>query len=1161
MQSPCPIHGLTPPPSVRGEARRRSQDAAMEITKEESGLPIRGDRADTVQTETSSLELVQGFSVGRETATEIRESSASIDGDVSQTGDFAERIHTGFWTDSGAKLPRPQFTKRHGIKPPEVPGYEILGELGRGGMGVVYQARQVRLNRLVALKMILAGDHASRDALRRLVAEAETMARVKHPNIVQIHSIGDCGGWPYIELEFIEGGSLAARLDGTQWSPRSAARLLESLARAVSEAHRVGIIHRDLKPANILMTANGEPKISDFGLAKSIESGARLTQTESILGSPTYMAPEQAAGHAKDVGPAADVYALGACLYELVTGQPPFVAPTILATLDLVKNSEPVAPRKYQPHLPRDLETICLKCLEKEPHKRYSSAEALADDLAAFLNDETIRVRRPRPWERAIRWAKRKPTAAALIAVCVLTLFASCGFWAWRRAEVANLARITQRRDAAIRNQAVRFLSLGQDAVKERDWETAHAQLSSAKALVGSQPRLADMRATVERLLDLCARSISERKARASARDHFARFIQLYDEAVFCQAEFTGMDADANLRAARAAAREGLAQFVVNRGESGGLELNPKQFTAQEIQKITDDYYELSLLLAEAESQPIKGEDPVTQARVGLQVLGAAARLRRLSPTFHVRRATYLERAGDAAAAHRERKLAETAAPTDQSPVDDFLTGQLAYRKNDLKGASDALKRALSRQPDHFWAQYLLAVCHLRAHRPAEAQAALIACQSRRPRFVWSYLLKGFAEGEMGEFDLAEADFRVATELGLSDQERYVMLVNRGVMRLKRGSKQEAVEDLSAAISLKPEHFQAYINLSQAYQSLNEAETALKTLERAIALAPDQAVLFRARSQIHQSSSRHDAALMDLDRAIELSKPDDPNLATDYLTSALLLQQEGRAREALEACDRAIEHAPDRSDAHRLRGVVLVGLKRYDEAISSFDICMKRGKVSQAIYEVRGLARACSGSYERAVAEYTMALNLGRGSSSLYTNRGWAYLLGGAPAPALRDFDEALRLEPSNSHAMSGRAQANVQLRKPLEAVADARGAVRLNPRDARQSYNAARVLCQAVVCLENDPRRSRAQWEECIRFRSEALEYLSRAKEQQPPGERARFWNEVVRTDPALEPVRRARKFLELDAGIARLDRPSTPKQVNDDGVFSLPAGLGARP
>ncbi len=257
--------------------------------------------------------------------------------------------------------------------------------------------------------MILAGEYAGTDAVERFMAEAEIVARLQHPSIVQIHAIGDCEGRPYVELEYIEGGSLAARLDGKPWPPRDAAGLIEILASAMAEAHRMGIVHRDLKPANILFADDGTPKITDFGLAKSIENDSDLTRTHSILGSPNYMAPEQADGHARDVGPTADVYALGTNLYELLTGRPPFVGPTILATLDLVKNVEPVAPRYLQPDVASDLETICLKCLRKEPQQRYESAEALAQDLARYLDGKPILARPTPHWERAWKWVRRRP--------------------------------------------------------------------------------------------------------------------------------------------------------------------------------------------------------------------------------------------------------------------------------------------------------------------------------------------------------------------------------------------------------------------------------------------------------------------------------------------------------------------------------------------------------------------------------------------------------------------------------------------------------------------------------------------------------------------------------------------------------------------------------
>jgi serine/threonine protein kinase len=278
-------------------------------------------------------------------------------------------------------------------EPPRLEGFEILGTLGHGGMGVVYKARQAGLDRLVALKVILAGAHASPQEVSRFRREAETVARLQHPNIVQIYEIGEQEGSPFLALEFVEGGSLADRLDGTPLPPRRVGELVLVLAQAVQHAHARGILHRDLKPANVLLTQDGTPKLTDFGLAKRLDVERGETGTGDILGTPCYMPPEQATGQIHDLGPAADVYALGAILYELLTGRPPFKGATVLETLDQVRTHEPVPPTALQPGLPRDLETICLKCLQKEPRHRYPSAAALADDLQRFLAGEAISAR------------------------------------------------------------------------------------------------------------------------------------------------------------------------------------------------------------------------------------------------------------------------------------------------------------------------------------------------------------------------------------------------------------------------------------------------------------------------------------------------------------------------------------------------------------------------------------------------------------------------------------------------------------------------------------------------------------------------------------------------------------------------------------------------
>jgi WD40 repeat protein len=315
--------------------------------------------------------------------------------------------------------------------PMQVPGYELLGELGRGGMGIVYKARQLGLGRVVALKMVLYAAHADEQQRRRFQAEAEAVARLQHPNIVQVFEVGEHDGLPFYSLEFCPGGSLASRLNGTPWPAGPSAEFVAVLAVAVQAAHEAGVVHRDLKPGNVLLAADGTPKITDFGLAKKLDEAHGLTQSGSILGTPSYMAPEQAEGKTREVSPAADVYALGAILYECLTGRPPFKGTTLLDTLEQVRTQEPVPPRRLEFKVPRDLETVCLKCLHKQPSRRYASARELADDLARFRRGEPIRARPVGRAERAWRWCRREPVlaaSAALSAVALLLLLAG-SFW------------------------------------------------------------------------------------------------------------------------------------------------------------------------------------------------------------------------------------------------------------------------------------------------------------------------------------------------------------------------------------------------------------------------------------------------------------------------------------------------------------------------------------------------------------------------------------------------------------------------------------------------------------------------------------------------------------------------------------------------------------
>jgi hypothetical protein len=306
---------------------------------------------------------------------------------------------------------------------PAIPGYEVLRELGRGGMGVVYLAQQHSPRRPVALKLLRDWAHASSAELGELRAEADKLARLQHPHVVTVYGTGEHGGCPFLVMQYLGGGSLGARLGGAPLPPAGAARLVEVLARALAAVHAAGVVHRDLKPSNVLFSEDGTPKVSDFSLAKRLDAEATLTSAGGVKGTPPYMAPEQAAGK-RDVGPAADVYALGAVLYELLTGRPPFRGASHAETLMQVVSEEPVPVRRLRSGVPRDLETVCHKCLEKEPGKRYRSAQALADDLAALLAGRPVAARPVGALGRGWRWCRRNPAVAAL-AGSVLMLLAA----------------------------------------------------------------------------------------------------------------------------------------------------------------------------------------------------------------------------------------------------------------------------------------------------------------------------------------------------------------------------------------------------------------------------------------------------------------------------------------------------------------------------------------------------------------------------------------------------------------------------------------------------------------------------------------------------------------------------------------------------------------
>jgi serine/threonine-protein kinase len=423
-------------------------------------------------------------------------------------------------------------------------GYTILGVLGRGGMGVVYKARQAGLKRVVALKMILSGEGAGRQELARFRVEAEAAARLQHPNIVQVYAVGEHNGCPFLSLEYVDGGSLREKTEGKPQPVREAAELVQVLAEAMAFAHQRKVVHRDLKPANILLARPAEPeethspsgkaplaeglygtpKIADFGLAKRLEEDAGQTHSGAILGTASYMPPEQAMGQTREVGPLADQYALGAILYELLTGRPPFQGATLLETLDQVRTQEPVPPSRLQPKVPRDLETICLKCLQKEPGKRYAGCLELADDLRRFVAGEPIKARPVSAPERLRRWCWRNPWLAGLTGLALASLLAAIVIWAVLTVRLSEEKAATAEANVQLGQANVQLAKEKRDAEEARDLAQDQRKLAlqslgtlvtTVQKELKTRPDLQPLR---RKLLDIALEDLKQASPKTDAR-------------------------------------------------------------------------------------------------------------------------------------------------------------------------------------------------------------------------------------------------------------------------------------------------------------------------------------------------------------------------------------------------------------------------------------------------------------------------------------------------------------------------------------------------------------------------------------------------------------------------------------------------------------------
>jgi tetratricopeptide (TPR) repeat protein/predicted Ser/Thr protein kinase len=712
--------------------------------------------------------------------------------------------------------------------PARIGAYEVVAELGRGGMGVVYRARDVALGREVAIKVLLAHG-ATPEARRRLEVEARAAARLRHPNIVAVHAYGvdEATGDPYVVMELVRGRSLRDALRAGPLEPREAARLAEDLARALAAAHEQGVLHRDVKPHNVLLSPEGAPLLADFGLAKALDAADGPTSTGQVLGTPAYMSPEQADGDGGRVGPRSDVWSLGATLYELLTGRPPFVASTAMLTIAAVLRKDPTPPRRVRAGLDRDLETICLACLEKDPARRYASAAALADDLERWRRGQPIAARPVGRAERAWRAVARRPArAAAWTAVALLVAGAAASTW-WAGREARALAALGEARALARRGRAADVLARVDGAL---DVGGRTSSLLIEAALTCEAGGLTDR---AKLLLEEAARehppgdeALLELHRLTVADGHGSRITPALDRLI-ASADARGADDEfgAFARAERAIAR---GDFVEALAHFDRIDALGARFPWALVER-ADAHRELG---------------DVAAARASLD------RALAIDPELA---AAWASRGG---LRHDQGDLAGARADLDRAVALDpalatawLLRGLVRRRAGDLAGAKDDLTRALELAPDHVRANLAhLALGELalrewgRAPGRATDAPALRTALANLERAValdaghaLAWALRAEALAGRGDALGARRDYARALELEPGRKETWY---ERAVLHLELLDPPRALADLREALALDPGWADAYVRRALVRVSAGDVDGARVDVESALRLDP-----------------------------------------------------------------------------------------------------------------------------------------------------------------------------------------------------------------------------------------------------------------------------------------------------------------------------------
>jgi tetratricopeptide (TPR) repeat protein len=1083
---------------------------------------------------------------------------------------------------SKGRKPRP-------AQPDSVAGYEVVSTLGRGGMGVVYKAWQVKLKRMVALKMILAGGHASPEQLSRFRGEAEAVARLQHPGIVQIYEIGEEHGQPFFSLEFVSGGPLDKKLASTPQPFRWSAELTEALCKAMHAAHKAGVVHRDLKPANVLLTQEGTPKITDFGLAKQLEEESGQTRTGAVMGTPSYMSPEQAGGNIKAIGPATDVYALGAILYELLTGRPPFKGETPWETVRQVLGDEPVPPSQLRSKLPRDLETICLKALEKQVAKRYATAQELADDLRRYLDGEPIRARRTLPWERAIKFARRrKALSAALLGVVLAVVgFAAFGVVQYRAMQQENQRIVRQQK---MSEDVSSLTGQARSALDNRTYQLARTLLDQAESRRGEEQIDPELQKTIDGLRAQAVRGTQERK-------RLETLAASHPEALYRETDFTPYDKAENYKRLKEAALLGLQQFGATPDATGPLQVPAGYFTEAEQKEIAGKCYELLLVLAKAEEEAAAGLTPNAAEQKLEAALGCLKRAKELRPptqVWHDQTERCLKRLGRSDEAAQAR-LGRPESPVDA--LDHFRLGVDQYKlvkvsaQRELEEAVLHFSDAVRREARHFWSHYYLALCQIRLREYGKAEAHLDACWALNPDLGWLAVGLGFVRGELGErerlrnplaaqryWETAHRDLDKVLKGAPDAETRFAVLNNRATLLIRWGELQpakyeEAVRDLQEAIKLRPKNLQPYTLLGEVRRQTKQYDQALALFDKAIELAPNYIEGYRTRARTALQAGNYEAALKDYERAIahHPKAVQSVDLAEDHVQRGELLRRFRRFPEAVQAFDNSLLVSRDYPKAHRYRGMTYFQIAElekdpqskkdgYDQAIKSLDQYLAVEKPEFNLFVVRGLCKAKVANIMGAVDDYTRALQMPESEpeqkpkppqnaetpeepefqnhprAATHLQRGILYLISlDAPKLAVRDFEQAIKLnEKIGGEAFVGLGLCRVQIGgRHREGVAFAEEAMKRGPENTFMLYNLARLYALASHRVDLEIAAKQGDLRSLGDFRSgyqtQALANLRKALEKMGTKPRELFWEKTVRTDAAFHALRNEAAFRRL--------------------------------